>query len=66
VQGVGYSESEVETSAAALKFEADATVLELETDAAALKMEMDTVALELEMETDMSQEILKQESYSAD
>jgi hypothetical protein len=62
----GYSESEVETSAAALKFEADATVLELETDAVALKMEMDTVALELEMETDMSQEILKQEWYSAD
>jgi hypothetical protein len=45
VQGEGYSESEVETSA---------TTLELETDAAALELEIDTAALELEREIDVS------------
>jgi hypothetical protein len=54
---VGYSESEVETDMAAL---------ELETDTTALKLETDTTALEWEMETDVSQEISKQERYSAD
>jgi hypothetical protein len=44
----------------------DATALELEMDAASLEMEMDTAALKLEMEIGMSQEILKQERYSAD
>jgi hypothetical protein len=57
VQGVGYSKSEVETDTAAL---------ELETDTAALKLETDTTALEWETETDVSQEISKQERYSAD
>jgi hypothetical protein len=57
VQGARYSESEVET---------DAADLELETDAATLKLEMDSTAPKLETETDVSQEISKQERYSAD
>jgi hypothetical protein len=40
--------------------------LQLETSTAALELETNTAPLELEMETDMSQEILKQERYSAD
>jgi hypothetical protein len=63
---VGHSEFEVETSVPALELEVDATALELEMDAASLEMEMDTAALKLEMEIGMSQEILKQERYSAD
>jgi hypothetical protein len=75
VQGTGYSEFEVETdastleleaSAAALELEMDATTLELETNVSALKLETDTTALDLETEIDVPQEILKQESYSAD
>jgi hypothetical protein len=46
--------------------EIDATALELETDAATLELEMDTTALKFETETNMSQEISKQERYSAD
>jgi hypothetical protein len=57
VQGAGYSESEVETDAAAL---------ELMTDAVALKLEAGMTTLKLETEMDMSQEILKQERYSAE
>jgi hypothetical protein len=36
VQGVGYSESEVETDASALKLETDATDVELETSMSSL------------------------------
>jgi hypothetical protein len=39
VQEPGYSESEVEMDATALKLEADVTALELEVDMAALKLE---------------------------
>jgi hypothetical protein len=39
---------------------------ELETSAAPLELEIDVAPLELETETDVSQEILKQERYSAD
>jgi hypothetical protein len=39
---------------------------ELETNAAPLELEIDVAPLELETETDVSQEILKQERYSAD
>jgi hypothetical protein len=57
VQGAGYSKSEVENDVeAALKFEMDASPLELE---------MGASPLELGMETDVSQEISKQERYSA-
>jgi hypothetical protein len=66
VQGAGYSKSEVKTDAADFELEMDATTLELETDVTAPKLETDTVVLDLEMETDMSQEISKQERYSAD
>jgi hypothetical protein len=38
---------------------------ELETNTAPLELEMDVAPLELETETDVSQEILKQERYSA-
>jgi hypothetical protein len=54
VQGVGYSESEVETDAAALELETDVTALKLETDTTALELETGTPALDLEMETDVS------------
>jgi hypothetical protein len=37
----------------------------VETNAADLKLETNAVVLDLEMETDVSQEILKQERYSA-
>jgi hypothetical protein len=60
LQGVGYSESEVETDdASTLELETDATPLELETNAAPLELEMDVAPLELETETEtnMSQEI---------
>jgi hypothetical protein len=55
---VGYSESEVEID--------DMASLELETDVAPLELETDADPLELETETDVSQEISKQEWYSAD
>jgi hypothetical protein len=57
VHGLGYSESKVETDAAAL---------ELEMNAAALELETDTTALDLEMETDVLQGLLKQERYLVD
>jgi hypothetical protein len=57
VQRAGYSESEVDTSTVALQLETFMAALELETDAAPLK---------LETEMDVSQEISKQERYSAD
>jgi hypothetical protein len=57
VHGLGYSESEVETNAAALELEMNVATLELETD---------TTALDLEMETDMLQGLLKQERYLVD
>jgi hypothetical protein len=59
VQGSGYSKSEVETNAAALKLETGAVALKLETNTAALKLETET-------ETDVCQEISKQERYLAD
>jgi hypothetical protein len=40
--------------------------LELETDVAPLELKTDAAPLELETETDVSQEISKQEWYSAD
>jgi hypothetical protein len=43
----------------------DAAALELEMDTTALELEMDTAPLELETKTDVSQEISKQERYSA-
>jgi hypothetical protein len=64
VQGMGYSEFEVETDVADLELEIDTTALELETDAATLELETDAVVLYLETEIDMSQEISKQERYS--
>jgi hypothetical protein len=66
VQGAGYSESEVETYAAELELETDTVALELEMDAAALELETDATVFDLEMEIDVSQEISKQERYSAD
>jgi hypothetical protein len=66
VQRAGYSEFEVETDVADLKLETDAASLKLEMDATALKLETDEDVLDLEMETDVSQEISKQERYSAD
>jgi hypothetical protein len=65
VQGMGYSESEVETDMAHLELETNAAALELETDAVALKLEIDIVVLDLETETDVAHEISKQERYSA-
>jgi hypothetical protein len=64
VQGVGYSESEVETDAAALQLETPVTDLKLEMDATALELEIDTTDLELEI--DVPQETSKQERYLAD
>jgi voltage-gated potassium channel Kch len=70
VQGVGYSEPEVETFVAALELETSLTTLELEMEATAIELEMNVAtleletnaaALELEMETNVSQEISKQE-----
>jgi hypothetical protein len=49
VQGSGYSESEVETDAAALQMETFVTALELEMDAAGLELETSAAGLELEM-----------------
>jgi hypothetical protein len=54
VQGVGYSESEVETNMTALELETDMATLELEMDATSLKLETDAAALNLETETDVS------------
>jgi hypothetical protein len=47
VQGAGYSESEVETNAAALQLETFVADLKLEMDATALELETDAVGLEL-------------------
>jgi hypothetical protein len=81
VQGLGYSESEVETDTATLQLETSAVTLELETDAADLELETDAAGLELEMnaptlkmettldlkmETDVPQGLSKQERYLAD
>jgi hypothetical protein len=44
----------------------DVATLELETNAVALELETDATALELETKMNMSQEISKQERYSAD
>jgi hypothetical protein len=49
-----------------LELETFVAALELETDVAPLELETDAATLELEMETDLSQEISKQERYSAD
>jgi hypothetical protein len=74
VQGLGYSESEVETDvatlqletyAASLELDTDAAALELEPNAAGLELETDIVALDLETEIDMPQGLSKQERYSA-
>jgi hypothetical protein len=63
VHGAGYSESEVETSAAmlelettmaALELETDVAPLELDTDMTPLKLETDVALLELETEMDVS------------
>jgi hypothetical protein len=43
-----------------------AATLELETSSAALELETDLAPLELETEMDVSQQISKQERYSAD
>jgi hypothetical protein len=64
VQGAGYSESEVETDAAALQLETSTADLELETNVTALELETDAAGLELEI--DVPQETSKQERYSFD
>jgi hypothetical protein len=75
VQGMDYSESEVETDAAvlqletfaaALELEMDAATLELEPNVAALELETDAATLDLEMETDVPRGLSKQERYSTD
>jgi hypothetical protein len=66
VQGVRYSESEVETDTTDPKLETDVASHEMEMDAAAPELETDAAVLDLEMETDVSQELSKQERYSAD
>jgi hypothetical protein len=75
LQAMVYSESEVETDAAALQLETsmttvelemDTTALELETSMTALELETYIAALDLEMETDVPHELSKQERYSAD
>jgi hypothetical protein len=48
VQGVGYSESKVETDMTALQLETSVADLELETDTTALELEIDATGLELE------------------
>jgi hypothetical protein len=48
VQGSGYSESKVETDAAALQLEISVTALELETDVAGLELETSAAGLKLE------------------
>jgi hypothetical protein len=53
VQGVGYSESEVETDATDLKLEIDAAALELEMDIAGLELERDIIVLDFETEIDV-------------
>jgi hypothetical protein len=70
LQGMGYSESEVETDTSALQLETSMTALELETDAAALELETSVTALELqtsvttpELETDVA--ALELETYAA-
>jgi hypothetical protein len=64
VQGAGYSESEVETDAAALQLETSTADLELDTNVTALELETDVAGLELEI--DVPQETSKQERYSVD
>jgi hypothetical protein len=66
VQGVRYSESEVETDATDLELETDVASHEMEMDAATPELETDAAVLDLEMETHVSQELSKQERYSAD
>jgi hypothetical protein len=53
VQGVGYSESEVEIDVVALELETSVGAPKLEMNAAALELEIDTTALDLEMKTNM-------------
>jgi hypothetical protein len=57
MQGVGYSESEVETDAVDLKLQTNVAALELETDAGTLDLETDATILDLETAIDVSQEI---------
>jgi hypothetical protein len=64
VQGVGYSESEVETDTIALQLETSTADLELEMNTTALELEVDALGLELDI--GMPQETSKQERYSAD
>jgi hypothetical protein len=64
VQGVGYSESNVETDAVALQLETSMADLELETDATTRESETDAAGLELEI--DVPQETSKQGRYLAD
>jgi hypothetical protein len=45
---------------------AEYSEFEVETSTTALELEMDAAPLELETEMDVSQEIMKQEWYSAD
>jgi hypothetical protein len=66
VQEARYFESDVETFAATLELETSSAALELETNTTPLELETDLAPLELETETDVSQEISKQERYSAD
>jgi hypothetical protein len=63
VQGARYSESEVETDEVALQLGTSVADLELETVTTDLELEANVAGLELE--TDMPQETLKQERYSA-
>jgi hypothetical protein len=65
VHRVGYSRSKVETDATDLELETDVTALELEMDVVALELGTDAAVLNLEREIDVSQEISKQERYSA-
>jgi hypothetical protein len=65
-QGAGYSESEVETDAAAIQLETFVADLVLEMGATALELEIDTIALDLETEINVPQGLSKQQRYSAD
>jgi hypothetical protein len=70
VQGTGYSESKVETDAAALQLETSVTAIELETGTGALELETSVTALELEtfmtaLELEMDVTALELETYVA-
>jgi hypothetical protein len=65
VQGVGYFKSKVETSMTVLELETSVAALQLEMDAAPIELETGMDPLELEMKMKVSQEISKQERYSA-